>query len=719
MGGTRARFIAAAVLLTCSMTVVVGALTAPPAGATGNRCGWTTQSQMADSVAPCRSGFVLDPGAGNLMSRSQLIDAAGLYEAEGFTPNFLWYAPDEQLQLSAGNPTQWTDCAIGGVEYTGPTPCPSPADVVPPADGHTIDGWDFNDATVTLDTWSWPPPTGCSSCQAPSSIFKVCGNYVVAGDGSSNPPGGPSPVPTIAGSKYSDLNSDGVREPGEPGVAAWPMTLTRVSSYFQDQPTGYVTTVYTDADGNYSIALDGIGPGTYEITEGSEQYWHPETGTTRTVVVAPGIGDATIAVPAFGNHYNLPPVAVIAPVPPTDQTSAAGAQVTLDGSASYDPDGSIVSWTWTGPFGTATGPTPLVTMPPGTSTVTLTVCDGERTDTTSTEVTVYPPITAQALPLTGTEGSSIAGTVATFADPDPDAQASEYVAAVDWGDGSSPSQDVTLVQNADGTFSVEGTHTYAEEAGYSPIVTITDVDNPFNTATVVDAATVGDAALQATGGNIATTNPLTDYPVATLADTNPYGTAADFTATIDWGDGEVAGGTVSGPTGGPFTVSGSHTYAALGFYTITVHIVDDGGQTAEATDRTITFEPGGFVVGDLTVGALAPGPVENGASITYWGSQWWKQNALSGGPAPASFKGYDDDPAVLQDGSTWSSGPGNSSMPPSTVPTYMAVVVSSSIAQAGSVISGDVVHVVIVRTDAGYEPDPGHIGTGTVVWEIS
>jgi hypothetical protein len=43
------------------------------------------------------------------------------------------------------------------------------------------------------------------------------------------------------------------------------------------------------------------------------------------------------------------------------------------------------------------------------------------------------------------------------------------------------------------------------------------------------------------------------------------------------------------------------------------------------------------------------------------------------------------------------------------------VVVSSSISQSGSTISGDTVHIVIVRTNPGYEPNPGHAGTGTVV----
>ena len=45
----------------------------------------------------------------------------------------------------------------------------------------------------------------------------------------------------------------------------------------------------------------------------------------------------------------------------------------------------------------------------------------------------------------------------------------------------------------------------------------------------------------------------------------------------------------------------------------------------------------------------------------------------------------------------------------------MAVIVSSRITKRGSVISGNVLHVVLVRTNAGYGPNPGHPGTGTIV----
>ena len=102
--------------------------------------------------------------------------------------------------------------------------------------------------------------------------------------------------------------------------------------------------------------------------------------------------------------------------------------------------------------------------------------------------------------------------------------------------------------------------------------------------------------------------------------------------------------------------------------------------------------------------------------MTFWGGQWWKKNHLSGGTAPASFKGFANctTPNPPTCGGTWQSDPGNSSHPPATVPADMTVIVSSSITKSGSVESGDIPMMVTIHTDPGYEPNPGHEGTGTV-----
>jgi len=120
---------------------------------------------------------------------------------------------------------------------------------------------------------------------------------------------------------------------------------------------------------------------------------------------------------------------------------------------------------------------------------------------------------------------------------------------------------------------------------------------------------------------------------------------------------------------------------------------------------------GNFVIGNNNAAV--------GTSVTFWGAQWWKRNSLTGGTAPASFKGFEKSPPTVTCGTSWTTSPGNSaSPPPGPLPALMAVIVSSSISKSGSTISGNTVHIVLVQTNPGYAPNPGHAGTGTVVAQI-
>jgi len=114
-----------------------------------------------------------------------------------------------------------------------------------------------------------------------------------------------------------------------------------------------------------------------------------------------------------------------------------------------------------------------------------------------------------------------------------------------------------------------------------------------------------------------------------------------------------------------------------------------------------------FVVGD--------GNAAVGTHVTFWGAQWWKLNTPSGGPAPAAFKGFANE-VTGSCGGSWTTDPGNSSEPPEApLPPVIEALVSGSVTKKGRVISGDIVSVVLVATNPGYGPNPGHAGTGTVV----
>ena len=132
---------------------------------------------------------------------------------------------------------------------------------------------------------------------------------------------------------------------------------------------------------------------------------------------------------------------------------------------------------------------------------------------------------------------------------------------------------------------------------------------------------------------------------------------------------------------------------------------------SSASATTIVFQwtsGGSFVIGD--------GNAAIGATATFWSSQWNGANTVSGGVAPDSFKGFENNPAgPTTCGGTFSTRTGNSPPPAGTVPSYTAMLVTSLVTKSGSVITGTKPAIVVVQLNAGYSPSPGHPGTAQVL----
>lgn len=231
-----------------------------------------------------------------------------------------------------------------------------------------------------------------------------------------------------------------------------------------------------------------------------------------------------------------------------------------------------------------------------TVAMTLTDADGSSASTTSTIVV----------------GQLKAGVSATmggwlFQDQNSYAKAGDFVAdgqsgvaLINWGDGTSSEGTVTGGPgNGSGPvlFSVQGTHNYAQDSygqlngQYQITVTLTDTDGNTLTGTQYVSVVRTQESLDVANLDISSSLIVSNAPVAAFTVPDATDGVSEFTALIDWGDGNTSSGTIQEVSPGLFVVLGSHTYAAYDWYTMTVTISQGWG--GMATDVKGSKEAGG------------------------------------------------------------------------------------------------------------------------------
>lgn len=159
------------------------------------------------------------------------------------------------------------------------------------------------------------------------------------------------------------------------------------------------------------------------------------------------------------------------------------------------------------------------------------------------------------------------------------------------------------------TFTPTALGNYSWVAEYSG-----DVNNPPETTACNDQAeqvsvAVADPAIKVAGAGAfnATEGKSFTGAVATFTDSDSSGKASEYSASINWGDGTISTGTISGsPT--KFSVSGTHAYPEEGTFAIKVTITDTDNKPNKATGSSSAK------VGDAALSAKRTRPSSSGAT---------------------------------------------------------------------------------------------------------
>ena len=358
------------------------------------------------------------------------------------------------------------------------------------------------------------------------------------------------------------------------------------------------------------------------------------TNSTATVADAALTGSAAASVTATEGATATLTNATFTDANPGDHSADFSGTINWGDGTTSTFDSSAVSYNSNGTYTVAGSHT---YAEEGTDNITVTVNDdGLKTTTiTGTATVADAALTGSAAAsVTATEGATATLTNATFTDANPGDHSADFSGTINWGDGTTSTFDSSAVSyNSNGTYTVAGSHTYAEEG--TDNVTVTVNDDGLKTTTITGTATVADAALtgSAAASVTATEGATATLTNATFTDANPGDHSADFSGTINWGDGTTStfdSSAVSYNSNGTYTVAGSHTYAEEGTDNVTVTVNDDGLKTTTITGTATVADAA------LTGSAAASVTATEGATATLTNATFTDANP---GDHSADFSG--------------------------------------------------------------------------------
>lgn len=325
-----------------------------------------------------------------------------------------------------------------------------------------------------------------------------------------------------------------------------------------------------------------------------------------------------------GIHHNL------AVTPPPNQAPyftqvggpyqiPEGGEVILSATA-HDPDGDPLSYAWDldhdGVFETS-GQSPALSAAnldgPGSQNIAVEVTDPGGLSATN-QVLIFIQNVEPAASFINSSGEINEGATATLAFSNPyDPSTVDTVAGFLYSYDCTNDGIFEISNASDTTFAC----TYLDNGFYTAGGRIQDKDGGYRNYEIL--LTVNN--VQPSVGEI--TAPIDPVQVNmnfnASADFTDLGSLDTHTAIWDWGDGVTVEGTVN-ETNGSGSVSGSHSYATPGVFTIVLTVIDkDGGIGASSYQYVVVYDPnGGFVTGGGWInspeGAYLDNPTLSGRS---------------------------------------------------------------------------------------------------------
>ena len=335
-------------------------------------------------------------------------------------------------------------------------------------------------------------------------------------------------------------------------------TYTASGSFTDPGADTWTATVdYGDGSGVQPLALSGknfslshlyshVGPGPFTVRVTVQD----DDGGT-------GSASASVAV-----KVNRPPVANAGP----SVAGFEGAAVQFDGTGSSDPDGDVLTYTWTFGDGSApeTGAQPSHTYADnGSYTVTLTVSDGalQASAVTTALIANVAPLVS-AIPDAALTGENYLAN-GSFTDPGADS----WTATVDYGDGSGVQQ-LALVGK---TFTLD--HAYRASGTFTVTVSVADDDGGVGSSHASVTVQLNHAPVANAGPGVSGFEG-TAVQFNGTGSSDPDGDAL----TYSWTFGDGSSGTGPSP---------SHVYADNGTYAVTLTVSDGSLTASDATTASI------------------------------------------------------------------------------------------------------------------------------------